>query len=52
VNALRHLPNKTEGLKPVKKVLFEELVNLPTVAEFNIALLKMTNPIETYILNI
>ena len=31
MNALRHLPDKTEGLKPMKKVCFEESIHLPDV---------------------
>jgi len=52
MNALRHLPNPAEGLKPVKRVLFEEFLNLPIIAEFGATLLKVTDLIPTRVLNI
>jgi hypothetical protein len=46
------LPHEVDGLKPMKEVLPEELVDLITVGEVNPALSIMLNPVDACVLEL
>jgi hypothetical protein len=52
MNSLRYLPDKTEGLKPMKKVFLQEFMNLTIISETSFAPPKMLNPVAARILKI
>ena len=47
MNSFRDLPNPPKGLKPVKKMLLQELMYLVVIVKLSITLLEMLNPVET-----
>jgi hypothetical protein len=52
MNPFRSLPDPAKGLKPVKEMYLEELMDLVVVIKLSTTLLKMLNPVETRVLNL
>jgi hypothetical protein len=52
MNSFRDLPRPAQGLKPMKQVRLQELMNLVVVIQLGLAFLKMLDPIETCVLNL
>lgn len=52
MNPFRNLPHPGQSLKPVTKILLQELIHLVFIAKLRTALLKMRDPVETCVLNL
>jgi hypothetical protein len=52
IDPFRNLLHPAKSLKPMKKMLLQEVMHLVVVAKLSAALVKMLNPVEACILNL
>jgi hypothetical protein len=52
MNPFRDLPHPAQRLKPVKKIFLQKLMDLIVIVELFTTLLKMLDPVETYVLEL